>query len=75
MRVRWQIKHVLDELGQCRMRFDCDRARDILRRAVPEYRPTDKVQDYVVLHGGSRVSGALLADDEKVRELRPRAPS
>jgi FlaA1/EpsC-like NDP-sugar epimerase len=67
-----QIRHVLDELAQCSVRFDCERAREILLRAVAEYQPTDKVQDHVWLHGGSRVSGAVLADDEKVRELRPR---
>jgi FlaA1/EpsC-like NDP-sugar epimerase len=67
-----QIKHVLDDLGQCSVRFDCERAREILLRAVAEYQPTDKVQDHVWLHGGSRVSGAFLADDEKIRELRPR---
>jgi FlaA1/EpsC-like NDP-sugar epimerase len=70
-----QMRHVLDDLAQCSMRFDCDRAREILIRAVPEYRPTDKVQDHVWLQGGQRVSGAQLADDEKVRELRPRTPS
>jgi FlaA1/EpsC-like NDP-sugar epimerase len=69
-----QVRHVLDDLAQCSLRFDCDRAREILLRAVPEYQPTDKVQDHVWLHGGSRVSGAVLADDEKVRELRPRPP-
>jgi FlaA1/EpsC-like NDP-sugar epimerase len=70
-----QIKHVLDELAQSSVRFDCDRARDVLLRAVPEYQPTDRVQDHVWLHGGQRVSGAVLADDEKVRELRPRPPA
>jgi FlaA1/EpsC-like NDP-sugar epimerase len=70
-----QIKHVLDDLALCSMRFDCERAREILLRAVPEYRPTDRVQDQVWLEGGSRVSGAVLADEEKVRELRPRLPS
>jgi FlaA1/EpsC-like NDP-sugar epimerase len=70
-----QIRHVLDELAQCSLRFDCERARDVLLRAVPEYRPTDKVQDHVWVRGGSRVSGAVLADDEKVRELRPRPPA
>jgi FlaA1/EpsC-like NDP-sugar epimerase len=70
-----QIRHVLDELAQCSTRFDCERARDILLRAVPEYRPTDRVQDLVWLQGGSRVSGAQLADDEKVRELRLRPPA
>jgi FlaA1/EpsC-like NDP-sugar epimerase len=70
-----QIKHVLDDLAQCSLRFDCERAREILLRAVPQYQPTDKVQDHVWLHGGSRVSGAVLADDEKVRELRPRPPA
>jgi FlaA1/EpsC-like NDP-sugar epimerase len=70
-----QIKHVLDELAQCSLRFDCERAREILMRAVPEYQPTDRVQDHVWLHGGQRVSGAVLADDEKVRELRPRPPA
>jgi FlaA1/EpsC-like NDP-sugar epimerase len=69
-----QIRHVLDDLAQCAHRFDCERAREILLRAVPEYRPTDRVQDHVWLQGGSRVSGAQLADEEKVRELRPRAP-
>lgn len=67
-----QMRHVLDELAQCSVRFDCERARDVLLRAVPEYRPTDKVQDHVWLHNGARVSGAVLADEEKVRELRPR---
>jgi FlaA1/EpsC-like NDP-sugar epimerase len=70
-----QIKHVLDDLAQCALRFDCERAREILRRAVPEYQPTDRVQDHVWLHGGLRVSGAMLADEEKVRELRPRPPA
>jgi FlaA1/EpsC-like NDP-sugar epimerase len=70
-----QIRHVLDELAQCSIRFDCERAREILLRAVPEYRPTDRVQDHVWLQGGSRVSGAQLADEEKVRELRPRPPA
>jgi len=70
-----QMRHVLDDLAACTARFDCDRARDVLLRAVPEYRPTDRVQDHVWLEGGSRVSGAVLAEDEKVRELssfRPR---
>jgi FlaA1/EpsC-like NDP-sugar epimerase len=67
-----QIKHVLDDLAQCSLRFDCERAREVLLRAVPEYQPTDRVQDHVWLSGGSRVSGAVLADDEKVRELRLR---
>jgi FlaA1/EpsC-like NDP-sugar epimerase len=70
-----QMRHVLDDLAQCAIRFECDRAREVLLRAVPEYRPTDKVQDHVWLQGGSRVSGAQLADEEKVRELRPRAPA
>jgi len=33
------------------------------------------VQDQVWLEGGSRVSGAVLTDEEKKRELRPRQPS
>jgi FlaA1/EpsC-like NDP-sugar epimerase len=70
-----QMRHVLDDLAQCTIRFDCERAREILIRAVPEYRPTDRVQDHVWLQGGSRVSGAQLADEDKVRELRPRAPA
>jgi FlaA1/EpsC-like NDP-sugar epimerase len=70
-----QMRHVLDDLGTCVARFDCDRAREILLRAVPEYRPTEKVQDHVWLHNGARISGAVLADDEKVRELRPRTPA
>jgi FlaA1/EpsC-like NDP-sugar epimerase len=70
-----QMRHVLDDLSQCSLRFDCERAREVLLRAVPEYSTTDKVQDHVWLQGGARVSGAVLADDEKVRELaafRPR---
>jgi FlaA1/EpsC-like NDP-sugar epimerase len=70
-----QMRHVLDELAQCSLRFDCDRARDVLLRAVPEYRPTDKVQDHVWLNNGARISGAVLSDDEKVREFRPRSPA
>jgi FlaA1/EpsC-like NDP-sugar epimerase len=67
-----QMRGVLDELAQCALRFDCDRARETLLGAVPEYSPTDKVQDHVWVQGGMRVSGAVLADEEKVRELRPR---
>ena len=67
-----QIRHVLDDLAHCSIRFDCERARDVLLRAVPEYQPADRVQDHVWVHGGSRVSGAVLVDEEKVRELRPR---
>jgi FlaA1/EpsC-like NDP-sugar epimerase len=70
-----QMRQVLDDLAACSSRFDCERAREILVRAVPEYRPVEKVQDHVWLQGGSRVSGAVLTDDEKVRELRPRAPA
>jgi FlaA1/EpsC-like NDP-sugar epimerase len=70
-----QMRHVLDELAISLARFDCDRSREVLLRAVPEYRPTEKVQDHVWLSGGSRVSGAVLTDDEKVRELRPRSPA
>jgi FlaA1/EpsC-like NDP-sugar epimerase len=70
-----QMRHVLDDLAGCSMRFDCERAREILMRAVPEYRPAEKVQDHVWLHNGARVSGAVLADEEKVRELRPRNPA
>jgi FlaA1/EpsC-like NDP-sugar epimerase len=70
-----QIRDVLDDLAHCSIRFDCERAREILVSAVPEYSPTGGVQDHVWIQGGSRISGAVLADDEKVRELaafRPR---
>jgi FlaA1/EpsC-like NDP-sugar epimerase len=70
-----QIRQVLESLAQCSIRFDCERAREILIQAVPEYRPADRVQDHVWLQGGQRVSGAVLSDDEKVRELRPRPPA
>jgi FlaA1/EpsC-like NDP-sugar epimerase len=70
-----QMRQILDELATCSMRFDCDRAREALRNAVPEYQATEKVQDHVWLNNGARVSGALMADDEKVRELRPRNPA
>jgi FlaA1/EpsC-like NDP-sugar epimerase len=70
-----QIRQVLDDLAHCAARFDCERAREILLRAVPEYRPAEKVQDHVWLHNGARVSGAVLSDDEKIRELRPRNPA
>jgi FlaA1/EpsC-like NDP-sugar epimerase len=70
-----QMRHALDELAQSAARFDCERAREILLRAVPEYQPTERTQDYVWVYNGARVSGAVLADDEKVRELRPRSPA
>src|SRR5688572_26254081 len=70
-----QMRHVLDELAMCAARFDCERAREVLLRAVPEYCPTEKVQDHVWLNNGARISGAVLSDDEKIRELRPRAPA
>ena len=70
-----QMRQVLDELAQCCARFDCERARDTLQRAVPEYKAAEKVQDHVWVNNGSRVSGAVMAGDEKVRELRPRNPA
>jgi FlaA1/EpsC-like NDP-sugar epimerase len=70
-----QMRQVLDELAMCAARFDCDRVREVLLRAVPEYRPAEKVQDHVWVNNGTRVSGAILSDDEKVRELRPRNPA
>ncbi len=70
-----QMRHILDDLAMCTARFDCERARDVLLRAVPEYQPTETVQDHVWLNNGARVSGAVMADDEKVRELRPRNPA
>jgi FlaA1/EpsC-like NDP-sugar epimerase len=70
-----QMRNVLDDLTQAATRFDCERAREILLRAVPEYNPAERVQDHVWLTNGARVSGAVLADDEKVRELRPRTPA
>jgi FlaA1/EpsC-like NDP-sugar epimerase len=53
-----QMRHVLDDLAQCSIRFDCERARKSCC-AVPEYQPTDKVQDHVWSAGRSRVSGAV----------------
>jgi FlaA1/EpsC-like NDP-sugar epimerase len=70
-----QMRQVLDELSQAASRFDCERAREALQAAVSEYSAAEKVQDHVWLHNGARVSGAVLADDEKVRELRPRTPA
>jgi FlaA1/EpsC-like NDP-sugar epimerase len=70
-----QMRQVLEELGQCSLRFDCDRARDVLVRAVREYSPAERVQDHVWVNNGARVSGAVLSEDEKVRELRPRSPA
>jgi FlaA1/EpsC-like NDP-sugar epimerase len=70
-----QMRQIIDELSICAVRFDCERAREILMRTVTEYTPTDRVQDLVWIQGGGRVSGAVLADDEKVREIsafRPR---
>ena len=70
-----QMRQVLDELDQCCLRFDCERARATLLGAVPEYQAAEKVQDHVWVNNGARVSGAVMADDEKVRELRPRSPA
>src|SRR5678815_3854567 len=41
-----QMRHILDELAISLMRFDCERARGVLLRAVPEYRPGENVQDH-----------------------------
>jgi FlaA1/EpsC-like NDP-sugar epimerase len=70
-----QVRDLLDDLAKCALHFDCETAREVLLRAVPEYQPTDRVQDHVWLHGGSRISGAVMVSDEKVRELRPRPPT
>jgi FlaA1/EpsC-like NDP-sugar epimerase len=69
----WErIKQVLDELSQCCLRFDCERAREVLLSAVPEYRPTEKVQDHVWTRSGRRANAGAAQDEEKVREIRAR---
>jgi FlaA1/EpsC-like NDP-sugar epimerase len=60
-----QTKVILQELAEAADVLDCDRARELLMKAVAEYRPASSIQDLVWLRGqeGSRTN---------VTELRPR---
>jgi len=42
-----EVKQVLDELLEALNVYDCDRARELLMRAVGEYRPIGDIQDHV----------------------------
>ncbi len=48
-----EVRAILDQLEAAILRFDCDEAREALKKAVEEYRPTTDVVDLVWLNGQS----------------------
>lgn len=64
------VLDLLEELGVAMRRFDCRAAREILERAVAEYRPADGIQDLVWLR---RVGPAQVVPlDPKVTDIQAR---
>jgi FlaA1/EpsC-like NDP-sugar epimerase len=62
-----EVQSLLEELGMVMRRFDCRAARDVLTRAVREYRPGGDLQDLV---WARRVPPA--ANESKVTDLQSR---
>ncbi len=62
------VKQILDELLDALHRFDCAVARDLLMKAVDEYRPAQDIQDHV----WQRKLLAARHDDHKVADLQAR---
>jgi FlaA1/EpsC-like NDP-sugar epimerase len=63
-----QTKVILQELGEAADALECDRARELLMKAVAEYRPASPIQDLVWLRRQE-------ASRTNVTELRPRPRS
>jgi FlaA1/EpsC-like NDP-sugar epimerase len=73
----WEdVQRLLEDLGTAMRRFDCRAARDLLERAVKEYRPGLEIQDLVwVRRGHAGAVGAppvAAALESKVTELSSR---
>lgn len=64
-----EVQQLLEEIGIAMRRFDCRAARELLVRAVREYRPTPEIEDVV---WSRQHREATL--DRKVTELQRRRP-
>jgi FlaA1/EpsC-like NDP-sugar epimerase len=65
-----QTRVILQELAEAVDALECDGARELLMKAVAEYRPASPIQDLVWLRG--QTPDAARAN---VTELRPRLPN
>jgi FlaA1/EpsC-like NDP-sugar epimerase len=71
----WEdVQRLLEDLGTAMRRFDCRAARELLERAVQEYKPSLDIQDIVWARRGpaAPVPGAAGALESKVTELSSR---
>ena len=64
-----ELKPLLDQLWNACQRLDCNKARDVLLRAVTGYSPTKEVEDLV---WRQRNAGTRIALGGKVTALEPR---
>jgi FlaA1/EpsC-like NDP-sugar epimerase len=64
-----ELKSLLDQLWNACQRLDCNKARDVLLRAVVGYSPTKEVEDLV---WRQRNAGTRVALGAKVTPLEPR---
>jgi len=64
------VSGLLEEVGVAMRRFDCKAARDIIERAVVEYRPSCEIQDIVWVERTE--APAVVAGDAKVMDLQAR---
>jgi FlaA1/EpsC-like NDP-sugar epimerase len=64
-----ELKPLLDQLWNACQRLDCNKARDVLLRAVTGYSPTKEVEDLV---WRQRNAGTRIALGGKVTPLEPR---
>lgn len=69
-RLPWaEMREILDRLSAAIESFDCKQAVTLLREAVPEYQPTESLQDHVWTSKASK-AGTPAGADSKVTSLR-----
>jgi FlaA1/EpsC-like NDP-sugar epimerase len=66
-----RVQQLLQQLQSALDQGDCGKAREILQEAIPEYAPTNGVEDLIWEY--SRATA--LTDDDKVTELRAHRPA
>ncbi|MCZ8133002.1 MAG: nucleoside-diphosphate sugar epimerase/dehydratase [Steroidobacteraceae bacterium] len=71
-----EVQRLLEDLGTAMRRFDCRAARDLLERAVHEYKPSLDIQDLVWVRSAPLVPVGTLATvvalESKVADLSSR---
>jgi FlaA1/EpsC-like NDP-sugar epimerase len=67
-----EVVALLDELGVSMRRFDCRAARDVLQRAVAEYRPTSDIQDIVWSRRTALAPSLVPTSESKVTSIQAR---